>query len=67
MSKHVKLVKCPHCGRVFVDQLEAFGRGYVFPLHCIDASSQVARATCPGSRKPIVREHRVEIERGEET
>ena len=55
----VKLVRCPQCSRLFVDQLQP-KRGYVFPVHALNAAREHREryVQCPGSLKPIQVEHR---------
>lgn len=60
----VKLVQCPACQRLFADQLSPNGGGYVYPVHAFNAhpGRRERLRTCPGSRKPIERGHRVKAE-----
>jgi hypothetical protein len=60
----VKLVECPVCQRRFADQLSPQGSGYVYPVHAFNAQPGKRKRlqTCPGSGKPITREHRVKEE-----
>jgi hypothetical protein len=62
--KPVSLIQCPECRRLFADQLSPRGDGYVFPVHAFNAhpGKRERLRTCPGSSKPIAREHRVKAE-----